>query len=277
MTAGGLVVDEVTVAFGGLTALDRVSLEVGSGEVVGVIGPNGAGKTTLFNVICGFVKPTAGRLAFAGRAMRRYHPHDLASLGIARTLQGVGLFPGLTVLENVMAGATARAQAGLASSLLGLPRATGDEDGLQERAIGILRDLHIADHTARYPGALPYPTQKRVALARALVNEPVLLLLDEPASGLSEDEMDDFGQLVRQLRDRMSVLLVEHHMDLVMSVCDRLVVLDFGRVIATGTPDQVKVNPAVTRAYLGEDVSKIETADLDVVADVGVAGPGADA
>jgi branched-chain amino acid transport system ATP-binding protein len=277
MSTGGLVIDEVTVAFGGLTALDRVSLNVDPREVVGVIGPNGAGKTTLFNVVCGFVKPVSGRLEFHGRILRRHHPHDLASRGIARTLQGVGLFPGLTVLENVVAGATARARAGLASSLLGLPRATDDEDELRTRAIGVLRELRIEEHARRYPRALPYPIQKRVALARALVNEPVLLLLDEPASGLSEGEMEEFGQLVRQLRDRMSVLLVEHHMDLVMSVCDRLVVLDFGRVIATGTPDDVKVDPAVTRAYLGEDVSKIETVDLDVVDEMPAALPGADA
>jgi branched-chain amino acid transport system ATP-binding protein len=265
MSVGGLVVDEVTVSFGGLTALDHVSLDVGQGEVVGVIGPNGAGKTTLFNVICGFVHPSSGRLEFAGRPLRRYRPHDLASRGIARTLQGVGLFPGLTVLENVVTGATARARAGLASSVLGLPRATGDEEELRERARGVLQELHIEQYAARHPLSLPYPVQKRVALARALVNEPVLLLLDEPASGLSEGDMDEFGQLVRRLRDRMSVLLVEHHMDLVMSVCDRLVVLDFGRVIATGTPEEVKAHPAVTRAYLGEDVSEIQTADLDQV------------
>ena len=273
MSEGGLVVDEVTVAFGGLTALDHVSLEVNQGEVVGVIGPNGAGKTTLFNVICGFVRPSSGRLEFAGRPLNRHHPHDLASLGIARTLQGVGLFPGLTVLDNVVAGATARARAGLASSLLGLPRATGDEEQLRERARAILGELQTEQFAARHPPSLPYPIQKRVALARALVNEPVLLLLDEPASGLSEGEMGEFGQLVRQLRDRMSVLLVEHHMDLVMSVCDRLIVLDFGRVIATGTPEQVKADPAVTRAYLGEDVSEIETPDLEQVAEL----PSADA
>jgi len=278
MSVGGLVVDEVTVAFGGLTALDRVSLEIDPGEVVGVIGPNGAGKTTLFNVICGFVPPSSGRLEFAGRPLQRHRPHDLASRGIARTLQGVSLFPGLTVLENVVAGATARARAGLASSLLGLPRSTDDEDQLRERATSMLRELRIDDYGPRLPRALPYPIQKRVALARALVNEPVLLLLDEPASGLSEGEMDELGLLVRQLRDRMSVLLVEHHMDLVMSICDRLVVLDFGRVIATGAPDDVKADPAVTRAYLGEDVSKIETADLEVVADMPAAGlPHADA
>jgi branched-chain amino acid transport system ATP-binding protein len=264
VSVGGLVVDEVTVAFGGLTALDQVSLTVEPREVVGVIGPNGAGKTTLFNVVCGFVRPSRGRLEFNGRTLRRHRPHDLAGLGIARTLQGVGLWPGLTVVENVIAGATARAKAGLASSLFGLPRSSGDEASLAQRAVAVLEELRIADYTTRLPGALPYAIQKRVALARALVNEPSLILLDEPASGLSEAEMDELGALVGRLRERMSVLLVEHHMDLVMSICDRLVVLDFGQVIATGSPAEVKVNPAVTRAYLGEDVSAIQSADMTV-------------
>jgi branched-chain amino acid transport system ATP-binding protein len=257
MTRGGLVVSEVSVAFGGLAALDQVSLEVTPGEVVGVIGPNGAGKTTLFNVICGFVRPSSGRLEFAARELRRHHPHDLAGRGIARTLQGVGLWPGLTVLGNVVAAAKVSSRAGFASSLLGLPRADRDEASLRGRALAALDELRIGDCADRMPGALPYAIQKRVALARALVIEPQLLLLDEPASGLSEGEMDELAALLRRLKDRMSVLLVEHHMDLVMSVCDRLVVLDFGRVIATGSPADIKANPEVTRAYLGEDASRV--------------------
>jgi branched-chain amino acid transport system ATP-binding protein len=262
VSSGGLVVEEATVNFGGLTALDQVSLTVAHGEVVGVIGPNGAGKTTLFNVICGFVKPARGRLRFDGTVLRRHRPHDLAALGIGRTLQGVGLWPGLTVLENVIAGATVRAKAGLTASLLGLPKMARDEAALGRRAIAVLEELRVDEFAERLPGGLPFAIQKRVALARVLVNEPSLLLLDEPASGLSEAEMDELGALVGRLRDRMSVLLVEHHMDLVMSICDRLVVLDFGRVIATGPPDEVKVNPEVTRAYLGEDVSTIQSADM---------------
>jgi branched-chain amino acid transport system ATP-binding protein len=258
MGPGGLVVEEVTVSFGGLTALDQVSLAVSPGEVLGVIGPNGAGKTTLFNVICGFVRPTRGRLEWAGATLRRHQPHQLAGLGIARTLQGVGLWPGLTVLENVVAGATSQARAGFAASLFGLARASADEAALRSRATATLEDLRIDEYAGRLPGGLPYAIQKRVALARALVNEPSLLLLDEPASGLSEHEMDELADLVRHLQDRMSVLLVEHHMDLVMSICHRLVVLDFGRVIATGTPAQVKADPAVTAAYLGEDVARAE-------------------
>jgi branched-chain amino acid transport system ATP-binding protein len=278
VASGALVVDRVTVEFGGVRALDEVSLTAGPGEVVGVIGPNGAGKTTLFNVVCGFVRPDGGTLHFDGRPLRRHRPHDLAGLGIARTLQGVGLFPGLTVLENVMAGATTKARSGFASSLFGLGRSSADERRLAERARRALDELRVSEWAGRLPGALPYAVQKRVALARALVCDPVLLLLDEPASGLSEPEMDGLGALVRRLRRRgMGVVLVEHHMDLVMSVCDRLVVLDFGRVIARGTPVEVKADPVVARAYLGEDAASVDV-DLSVVAEgppPAAAGPGA--
>jgi branched-chain amino acid transport system ATP-binding protein len=251
-----LEVRGVTVRFGGLTALDDVSVAISSGEVVGVIGPNGAGKTTLFNVVCGFTRPTAGALQWRGRALQRHHPRRLASLGIARTLQGLGLFPHLTVLENVTVGATKDARAWFGSALFALPRSDHDEERLRGRAMTVLRELDVADVVDRLPGQLPYGIQKRVALARALVAEPDLLLLDEPASGLSSEEMSELGRLIRSLRDRMSVLLVEHHMDLVMEVCDRIVVLDFGRLIASGTPDEVRDNPQVLEAYLGEKVER---------------------
>jgi branched-chain amino acid transport system ATP-binding protein len=250
----GLVVSEVSVTFGGLAALDDVSMAVGPGEVVGVIGPNGAGKTTLFNAICGFVTPTTGTISYQGRPLRGHHPHHLARLGIARTLQGVGLWKGLTVAENVMAGAHARLRSDLFSALFGLWRSSREERHLRARSMELLEHLRIAEHAGSYPPTLSYAIQKRVALARALMSDPTLLLLDEPASGLSTAEMDELGALVRQLRDRMSVLLVEHHMDFVMSTCDRLVVLNFGRVIAAGTPEVVRADPEVTTAYLGEEV-----------------------
>jgi branched-chain amino acid transport system ATP-binding protein len=252
---GRFEVDGVTVRFGGLTALDDVSLHVEPGEVLGVIGPNGAGKTTLFNVACGFQRPTAGRLRWRGQSLDRLRPHQLAGLGIARTLQGVGLFAGMTVLENVMTGATVRARAGLLSAVLGLPRSDTDEARLRARAMDELEQVGAAGYADRYPGSLPYPVQKQVALARALVAEPELLLLDEPAAGLSQDEMTELGQTIRELAGSMAVMLVEHHMDLVMSVCDRIVVLDFGRRIAEGTPAEISSNPAVLAAYLGDDVS----------------------
>jgi branched-chain amino acid transport system ATP-binding protein len=249
-----LSVDQVSIGFGGVLALDGVSMSVGSGEVVGVIGPNGAGKTTLFNIICGFVHPTSGHLTYRGRELRNHHPHDLAKLGIARTLQGVGLCAGLTVRENVMLGAEPMLRSDLASSFLGLWRSSREERTTSTRGLEILADLGVADYADRLPAALPYAVQKQTALARALVAEPRLLLLDEPASGLSESAMATLGSRIRDLTGRMSVLLVEHHMDLVMSVCDRIVVLNFGRVIAHGTPEEIRAHPEVATAYLGDVV-----------------------
>jgi branched-chain amino acid transport system ATP-binding protein len=232
---------------------------------VGIIGPNGAGKTTLFNVICGFVRPTEGELRWRGKPLRRHRPHQLADLGIARTLQGLGLFPHLTVLDNVLVGADRHSRAWVGSGLFALPRGDRDEGKLKGRAMEALRRLDVADAVGLLPGQLPYGVQKRVALARALVAEPALLLLDEPASGLAADEMDELASLVRDLKRQTSVLLVEHHMDLVMAVCDRIVVLDFGRCIATGTPDEIRADPKVLEAYLGEeiDASTQEVGDVN--------------
>ncbi|CCH19370.1 ABC transporter ATP-binding protein [Micromonospora lupini] len=250
----GLELHGIGVRFGGLTALDDVSLRVPPDRVVGVIGPNGAGKTTLFNVICGFVSPQTGSLTLDGRPLRP-RPHRLSRLGIARTLQGTGLFAGLSVLENVMTGASHTARAGFASALFGLPRSDRDERRLRQHALDVLDDLGIAGHADAAPGTLPFAVRQRVALARALAARPRLLLLDEPAGGLGADDIAELAELVRQLprrdADPCAVLLVEHHMDLVMAVCDELVVLDFGRVIAAGTPDEIRDDAAVTDAYLG--------------------------
>ncbi|MEU4559773.1 ABC transporter ATP-binding protein [Actinoplanes sp. NPDC023936] len=223
-----LALHHITVRFGGLTALDDVSLRVTPGKIVGVIGPNGAGKTTLFNVICGFVPPTEGTLTLDGRPWRP-RPHHLSRLGIARTLQGVGQFAGMTVLENVMVGVRGR-------------RAEAE-------ALAALERCGVAKYAAAHPGALPYAIRKRIELARALASKPRVLMLDEPAGGLDTDEIHWLGDLIKEVGT--TVLLVEHHMDLVMSVCDEILVLDFGKPIALGTPAEISTNERVTEAYLG--------------------------
>ncbi|MBT0994042.1 ABC transporter ATP-binding protein [Cellulomonas sp. DKR-3] len=225
------------VRFGGLDALTDVGLEVAEGEVVGLIGPNGAGKTTLFNVVCGLVRPTAGDVEIAGAPAPR-RPDRLLAAGVARTLQGVGVLPSLTVLENVLV-------------------AVLDRTDRDERAAGALERVGLPHVAGRTVGALPYPEQKRVALARALATAPRLLLLDEPAGGLGPQDVADLGATVREVAGQgCAVLLVEHHVDFVMSVCDRVVVLDFGRVIAAGLPDEVRRDPAVEQAYLGIEVAR---------------------
>ena len=249
---------DVSVSFGGVQALSEVSLDVAPRQVLGVIGPNGAGKTTLFNVACGFVRPDTGSLHWRGGELTGLRPHRLAGHGIGRTLQGLGLFDTMSVLENVMVGAHRHARAGFLSGLLGIGRSSRDDAALADRARETLARLGVEEYADRLPTSLPYPVRKRVALARALVSEPDLLLLDEPASGLSNDEMAELGDLIRGLTDRMSVMLVEHHMDLVMSVCDDITVLDFGRVIARGGPDEVRRDSAVLAAYLGDEVGHVE-------------------
>ena len=253
-------VRDVTVRFGGLTALDAVTLGAAPRRVTGIIGPNGAGKTTLLNVLCGFVRPDAGDLSLGGTSLTGLAPHRLASLGIARTLQGVGLFRRLTVLENVMAGATCHAaaddhnaRAGFWPALLGLARSDRDERALRQRSLAALDRMGIVAQAGQLPDQLAYGLRKRVALARALVAGPRVLLLDEPASGLSEAELPELGDLITQLADDATVVVVEHRMDLMMSVCHAIAVLDFGKLIAHGRPEAVQADPAVTAAYLGAE------------------------
>ena len=272
--AGALEVRSVTVRFGGITALDDVSLTAAPCQVTGIIGPNGAGKTTLLNVLCGLVRPESGQIRFDGRELTRLRPHKLAALGIARTLQGVGLFDGLSVAENVMVGATSHARAGFWSGLFGLPRSDRDERQLRKLATEALDRVGAADLADAMPGTLAYGLRKRVALARALVARPRLLLLDEPASGLSESELPELGDLISRLTDDTSVVVIEHRMDLMMSVCHTITVLDFGKVIADGTPAEVQASPAVTAAYLGveaEGAAQVTGADAADASAVGAA------
>jgi branched-chain amino acid transport system ATP-binding protein len=248
-----LSISNLTVKFGGLTALHDVFLNLDSNQVVGLIGPNGAGKTTLFNAICGIVEPTSGQFTLNGKSHDWPATHELTSLGISRTLQGVGLFPDLTVAENVMIGAQKFARTGLISA--GFGRNKRDEEELRGRAHWALERVYSGSLADKRADALSYPDTKRVAIARALVSEPKILMLDEPAGGLGAQDIEWMNGLIRNLRSAMSILIVEHHMDVVMSVCDELYVLNFGEVIASGSAETVRRDPAVIAAYLGTGVA----------------------
>ena len=244
-----LHVERVNVSFGGLRALNDVYLEIGKNEVVGLIGPNGAGKTTLFNALCGLVTPDSGEFHLNGHKSEFPKPYELVDLGISRTLQGVGLFGDLTVLENVMIGAQHLATTGLISAAFGRNRK--DEAQIRDKARVALERVYAGGIALRRADTLSYPDTKRVSIARALVSEPSILMLDEPAGGLGSQDIEWMNQLIKNLSADMSVLLVEHHMDVVMSVCSKLYVLNFGEVIASGDAETVRRDPAVMAAYLG--------------------------
>jgi len=248
-----LRLESVTVDFGGLRALSNVSIEINPGEVVGVIGPNGAGKTTLFNVLSGLVAPTSGSFIVGGVKRNWPKPHELTALGIARTLQGVGLFSELTVNENLLVGASHVEKDNFLKSLLGLDKYK--QTHLYAQAQEILAELDIAEYARQIASSLPYPISKRVALARALMCSPTTLLLDEPAGGLGVDDIEWLKNFVLRFRAEKSVLLVEHHMDVIMNVCDRIYVLNFGELIAHGSPTEIKNNPEVIAAYLGSEAT----------------------
>ncbi|MEI6362915.1 MAG: ABC transporter ATP-binding protein [Actinomycetes bacterium] len=248
-----LQLHDIRVTLSGLRILDGVSLAVPRGLVTGLIGPNGAGKTTVFNVISGFVRPESGEVRYQGKSLSRIRAHKLTRMGISRTLQGVGLFASLSALDNVMLGGSSKVRSGLVSQSLAMPWTDIETERNRVRALEVMEVLGIAGEAARLPGELPYPVQKRVALARALVSDPKVLLLDEPAGGVSAADMVELGRLIRSWVPERTVLLVEHHMELVMEVCDLIWVLDAGKVIATGTPDQVRNDPAVLAAYLGQE------------------------
>jgi branched-chain amino acid transport system ATP-binding protein len=245
--------EDVTVRFGGLLALDEVSFDVQPMEIVGLIGPNGAGKTTAFNVICGFQKADSGTVRFPALGHNALTTSQLCAAGVARTLQGVGLFTNMSVLENVMAGAQGHVGRGFASSLFGFPAGFRHELKLRDDAMAQLERLGIAKFASALPYSIPYGISKKVSIARALMGRPSLLMLDEPASGLDENELQELAELIVQLRESMSVLLVEHNMDFVMPLVHRLVVLNFGKVIATGAPATISTDPEVLAAYLGVD------------------------
>ncbi len=249
-----LEVDDVTLRFGGVVALDGVSFDIRKGEILGLIGPNGAGKTTCFNVMTGVYQPTSGGVRFLGTPLGRRKKFAITKLGIARTFQNIRLFANMTALENVMVGVDAHHSTGVISAMFRLPKHRAEEDTGYRRANELLRFMGLdrkADELARN---LPYGDQRRLEIARALATNPSLLCLDEPAAGFNPAEKIRLMELIRSIRDQgYTVLLIEHDMRLVMGVTDRIVVLEFGRKIAEGVPAEIRDNPAVIAAYLGVD------------------------
>ncbi len=250
-----LEIRNITLFFGGLRAVYKFNLDLGGGELVGLIGPNGAGKTTVFNLITGFYRPAEGEIIFDGQNIAGLRPHRVTGLGMARTFQNIRLWNSLTVFENLCISQHSTLGYGFLSSVLRTGRFYKSERRVRKTAEEIVDLLGIRHYVKEFPKNLPYGLQRRVEIGRALCLHPKLLLLDEPAAGMNPGEVDQLIKLIRWIRDefKLTVLLIEHHMRVVMTVCERMKVLDFGETIAQGTPDEIKANPRVIQAYLGEE------------------------
>lgn len=253
-----LDVKGLTKAFGGLVAVRGLDISLGLGDLTGLIGPNGAGKTTVFNLITGMYVPTSGSIVFCGREIGGFRPYQVYQLGIARTFQNVRLFRQLSVLDNVRVACHHQSEAGVLESVLRTPSFWIEERRVTDLALELLRTLGLEERACEKAGSLPYGEQRRLEIARALAAKPKLLLLDEPAAGMNPSEVSRLMELIQFVRDRfqLTVLLIEHQMRVVMGVCQRVIVMDFGEVIARGTPDQVRHDPSVVEAYLGRGVEQ---------------------
>jgi branched-chain amino acid transport system ATP-binding protein len=261
MTSPALAVSQLTMDFGGLRAIDHLDLTVDQKEIVALIGPNGAGKTTLFNCITSIYIPTEGTVDLTGpegqtHRLNGLKPDKVTAKGMARTFQNIRLFQNMTVLENVMIGRHCRLSTGIPGAVFRPPKAQREEKDVINDSYAILEKFGLAQHVNEFAKNLPYGAQRRLEIARAMATEPFLLLLDEPAAGMNAQETRELDELIVKLRDKdnIAILLIEHDMKLVMSLSDRIYVVDYGRKIAEGTPDQVSRNPAVIKAYLGEEV-----------------------
>ncbi|MDR0784514.1 MAG: ABC transporter ATP-binding protein [Treponema sp.] len=246
---------DVTIQFGGLTAVADFSAEVGDNEIVGLIGPNGAGKTTIFNMITGVYAPTRGNIVFNGRSIKGKKPHVITEAGIARTFQNIRLFSEMTALENILVACNLREKPNLFETVLHLPNYTAREKKSRAFALDLLESVGLKNNADDLAISLPYGKQKRLEIARALATEPKLLLLDEPAAGMNPQESQELMDFIVSIRERfnIAVLLIEHHMQVVMGICQRLYVLDYGLAIAQGTPGEIQKNQKVIDAYLGEE------------------------